>query len=721
LFKSELITVKLLIFFLSIVATTNCYSKERTETKLNFFDYSLKDLSNVKVVTVSREEELLKDSPSIVTVFTRAQIRQQGLKTVDEVLQRVPGFFISRNREWQIVGSRGISTQTNKQYLYLIDGHPNKSLIFTGFHNEQEYPTLDKVERIEIIRGPGSTLWGSDAVMGVINIITRNGGDVNGAELNIGFDQYFPVNNKPRATVADNLSTTGGNANITSYRKGKNGSINLTYDASWYEDVNGMFSFTYFDGEGYELDVEGPREAGFDMLIPREDWKNSWEFYSKIRAGNLMLKARGVYAVDMDYRGSTTEQYYNKNDRTAIIEDEWRLFWIEAEHTKNFSSGSLWTNKFFVDSLYQNKAPKGGDASRNTEKDRLYEERSYGVDTLYKFRLSNHKIKIGGRVQITDIGPLISASLNYDPNTTGNYTTKDGKQYYRAPFATDRSGGVFIEDRWLINQKLNLIAGLRGDYNDLRDKKLIVLPRFASIFHFDSDTTLKYMLNTGYRRPSYWEYYRTSTKEIGTTKSEINIQHDILLMKSTPLGEFSINPYFLNVYRYIDWITQKGNGNIGNITSYGVEIDGKVFLKRGISFYGNISYNKVRVDGAEVENVPAQISSSKEIIGMPRFIYNLGVDYSFTYLMKVNFHIRGWRKMAEYNTLKHIDGHGELSGSPFLDINFKYDKIMYQSLNASIYAHNILNNDQMNADNFKGGSVASEPLSIGLKVSYLFE
>ena len=126
-------------------------------------ELSLEDLMKVKVVTASRAEEQLTRASSIMSVVTARDIERAGFRTIYDVLARVPGFFPSTQATWKLVGTRGLVSDGNDHILLLIDGHPQNSIVSHGFQQQDQIPALEKVERIEIIRGPGSVLWGGSA------------------------------------------------------------------------------------------------------------------------------------------------------------------------------------------------------------------------------------------------------------------------------------------------------------------------------------------------------------------------------------------------------------------------------------------------------------------------------------------------------------------------------------------------------------------------------
>jgi outer membrane receptor for ferrienterochelin and colicin len=137
-------------------------------------ELSIEDLMKVDVVTASRVEEKLTRAASVMSVITAREIERAGFRTVYDVLARVPGFFPSTQATWKLVGTRGLVADGNDHILLLIDGHPQNSIVAHGFQQQDQIPALEKVERIEIIRGPGSVLWGASAAHAIINVVTKD-------------------------------------------------------------------------------------------------------------------------------------------------------------------------------------------------------------------------------------------------------------------------------------------------------------------------------------------------------------------------------------------------------------------------------------------------------------------------------------------------------------------------------------------------------------------
>ncbi len=143
---------------------------------------SLEQLGNVEVTTVSKEPEEVWKTPAAVYVLTQEDIRRSGVTNVADALRLVPGVNVERvngARNWA-VGIRGFGDQFSKYVLVLIDGRSVYTPLFGGVLWTINNVMLEDIDRIEVIRGPGGTIWGTNAVNGIINIITKSSRDTRG-------------------------------------------------------------------------------------------------------------------------------------------------------------------------------------------------------------------------------------------------------------------------------------------------------------------------------------------------------------------------------------------------------------------------------------------------------------------------------------------------------------------------------------------------------------
>ena len=147
----------------------------------NLKQLSLEQLGNVEVTTASKEPEQVWRTPAAIYVITQEDIRRSGVTSIAEVLRLAPGLEVARtDSDHWAVGIRGFGGQFSKSLLVLIDGRSVYSPLFSGVYWQVQDTLLEDIERIEVIRGPGGTIWGANAVNGVINIITKNTKDTHG-------------------------------------------------------------------------------------------------------------------------------------------------------------------------------------------------------------------------------------------------------------------------------------------------------------------------------------------------------------------------------------------------------------------------------------------------------------------------------------------------------------------------------------------------------------
>jgi iron complex outermembrane recepter protein len=145
---------------------------------------SLEELMNQTVVSVSRQAEALSDAPAAVTVITQEDIRRSGATSLPEALRLAPNLEVAQvsSHEWAI-SARGFNNTAANKMLVMIDGRTVYTPLFAGVFWDVQDTLLEDIDRIEVISGPGGTLWGANAVNGVINVITKSAKDTQGGLL----------------------------------------------------------------------------------------------------------------------------------------------------------------------------------------------------------------------------------------------------------------------------------------------------------------------------------------------------------------------------------------------------------------------------------------------------------------------------------------------------------------------------------------------------------
>jgi len=177
-------------FFLLAAITAPAEPFDAPQTPRNsasLRNLSLEELSQIEVTTPSKEPERAFNTPVAIVVITADQIRRSGATSIPEALRLAPGVEVARidGSKWAI-GIRGFGDRFSRGVLVLIDGRTVYSALLAGTYWEVQDTMIEDIDRIEVIRGPGGTIWGPNAVDGVINIITKDSRDTNGMLVSAG-------------------------------------------------------------------------------------------------------------------------------------------------------------------------------------------------------------------------------------------------------------------------------------------------------------------------------------------------------------------------------------------------------------------------------------------------------------------------------------------------------------------------------------------------------
>ena len=177
-------------------------------------DLSLEQLGDIEVTSVSRRTERLGDAAASIFVITAADIRRSGVGSLPEALRLAPNLQVARvTSSSYAISSRGFNNATGNKLLVLIDGRIVYTPLFSGVFWDTQDVMLEDIERIEVISGPGATLWGANAVNGVINVITRSAQDTQGGLISAG------VGNQSQVGAARYGGTTSAGGHYRVYGK----------------------------------------------------------------------------------------------------------------------------------------------------------------------------------------------------------------------------------------------------------------------------------------------------------------------------------------------------------------------------------------------------------------------------------------------------------------------------------------------------------------------
>ncbi len=161
------------------------------EPTSDILDFDLKDLMQMELTIATKKPQRLIDTPAAVYVLTGDDIRRTGVTTIADALRLVPGFEVAKvsSSQWA-VSSRGFNNRFSNKLLVMIDGRTVYTPLFGGVYWDEQDLMLEDVDRIEVVRGPGGSIWGANAVNGVVNIITKRAKDTQGPLATAGGGSY---------------------------------------------------------------------------------------------------------------------------------------------------------------------------------------------------------------------------------------------------------------------------------------------------------------------------------------------------------------------------------------------------------------------------------------------------------------------------------------------------------------------------------------------------
>ncbi|MGB0579218.1 MAG: TonB-dependent receptor plug domain-containing protein [Limisphaerales bacterium] len=292
-------------------------------------DLSLEQLMDVEVEIVSKTKESLARVPAAVTVLDGDDIRRSGAQTIPDILRQAVGVNVAQqNANYYAVSIRGFNDVFANKLLVLMDGRSVYSPLFSGTFWDVQDTVLDDIERIEIVRGPGATVWGANAVNGVINIISKSAKDTQGSLVKVGFGSTLQGVAAMRhgMKLSDDLYLRlyGKFANFDNLPQPNTG---ISANDAYYTGRGG-FRADYLPEDGTEITVQGEiyggkvantyslPPAGFSLtpgtLAPG---------LSGVGGGHLLGRLEKELADD---RKLTLQAYYDRTVRQTVVFDESR-------------------------------------------------------------------------------------------------------------------------------------------------------------------------------------------------------------------------------------------------------------------------------------------------------------------------------------------------------------------------------------------------------------
>ena len=294
------------------------------EPEADLAELDIEDLFDLEVTSLSKKAQRFTEAPAAMFVISTEDIRRSGMRTIPELLRLVPGVQVSRlsGNRWAI-SARGFASLFSDKLLVLIDGRSVYTPLFAGVYWDTVDTAIEDIDRIEVIRGPGGTLWGANAVNGVINIVTKSAEQTQGALVSGGggnVDRF--VTTRYGGKVGENLS-------YRIYGKYTNNDAFKDADGIDAHDETdqgrGGFRLDWTPGEATQLTVEGDFYDGNSDATVDGDFGlfpgGLTETTTRVRGSHVLARYSHAFSEGHD---AAVQVYYDYTEREDAVWDEWR-------------------------------------------------------------------------------------------------------------------------------------------------------------------------------------------------------------------------------------------------------------------------------------------------------------------------------------------------------------------------------------------------------------
>lgn len=572
------ISFRLCLFITSFFISAVSSGQFDTTGVTTLFEMSLTDLMNLKVVSASKYSQSSSEAASSIGIITAAEIKNFGYKTLGEAMNSQRSMYLSNDKNYLQVGSRGFSRPTdyNNRIVIMIDGHIMNEIVYgSAFMGNEMAINLDNVEKIEIIRGPGASVYGSGAMLNIVNLIMKKGADTDGITVSAGTGSFGK----------NDLSAIYG-------KKIKNTDIFISGSGGTYKGEDYYFR---------ELDAPETNNG----LSQGMDWEKYVGFQSGISHNNFKLSA----GFSSRSKGIPTGAF--NSDLKGDVESFDGRYYIEVSYRKELkNNSSLLFNSYYDDYSYTGSYPSGGvnyfDASYG---------RWGGAEIQYYLEAGKRNI--------------ITAGVEYKHVFRSDYKEWDDDSTHfdqNFPFSFF---SLYAQDQVKLAKNLNFAAGLRYDHYSIFGKS--VSPRLALVYRYSTASSLKLLYSEAYRIPnmyeSYYESYDSHKNNPGIRSERIHTTELAWSHKFSGsfIGSFSL--YRFSIIDLIDQVLDEVDGlttfnNIGKTTSNGAEYElrYKQPVNKNQAFL-SLSLQRTKDDNTDMilSNSPAFIIKSGFVLAVSKY------------------------------------------------------------------------------------------------------
>jgi outer membrane receptor for ferrienterochelin and colicins len=560
---------------------------------------ALMDIEVPKVYGASKLEQKATEAPASVTVITADEIKKYGHRTLADVLQSVQGFNVSYDRDYAFLGARGLSLgDFNDRMLLLVDGHRVNNNYNDGAAIGTDFILdVDLIDRVEVIRGPGSVLYGNNAFFGVINVVTRRGQQLNGVEASTEYGSF------------DTYKTR------------------VSYGKLYTNGVEVLLSGTYYDSGGqdrlYYKEFDSP--ALNRGVAQNLDGDTSGSFFGSLGYTDFTLEG----AFDRRQKANPTGQYSQTVDPTT----QTLLTTFTDPRLRTTDERSYTAFKF------AHSFPEVVDVTAQVYYDRYTYEIGYPQSLLVGTNVVSSSFSAE-----KDVGEWWGAELQLNKRLWDRHVITLGAEY-RDDFLQDsrvdvenqpddgshsrtnrQSYGIYVQGDFEVRTNLHLIGGMR--YDQYGDFDPAINPRLALIYNPWEKSTFKAIYGTAFRAPSFYEYTLGGPGQVlkpeEITGYELVYEQDIGRHLRSSLSGFYNEMNDLIVF-------DSGSFTNFNAQTKGVELALETFWPSGIRGRASYSFQDTRDNSAgwDVPDSPNNLLKLNLTVPLVRDKVFAGLEFQY--------------------------------------------------------------------------------------------
>ncbi|MEW5875790.1 MAG: TonB-dependent receptor [Candidatus Zixiibacteriota bacterium] len=545
-------------------------------------DLSLDSLMNLEISSAAKYSQRARDAAATITVISAEDIRRYGYRTLEEALASVRGFYTSNDRTYAYLGVRGFSRPTdyNDRILLLLNGHSlNENVYGSALIGTELGWSLDNVARIEIVRGPGSALYGTNAMFAVINVVTEDGITVDGVSV------AAEAGDQGRVATSIEFGTATGSG------------LDLSGLVSWYDKRGATLYYREFDdltsNYGVSAARDWDRSAGGVFSLSRGPWR-----VHGMAAHREKSVPTGAYDTDFNNPHSqTTEQ-------RGFIEASYR---IQHSHALMTSMRA-----FFDNYLYEGTWP---------------------YDVVEYDRSDGNWVGLEGTMRWDpSAAHRLIAGAEFQEHVDANYKYWSDESVYFLENFPSRLGAIYVQDEWQAASFLALTTGVRVDFNSTSRSTLT--PRTGLLVFPKDQSVLKLLYGEAFRSANVFE--RELGDGMGVLRGSDLAPERIRayeLAWERRLSEaiwYAASAFRYSVHNLIEEVPiEDGEGSVfrnsGNAHADGLEFE--VNWRDLGAFDGDISYTLQEADEEPSEEI---------LTNSPRHVFKLGVSAPVTRIARVS-------------------------------------------------------------------------------------